>query len=85
MGSFEKTYTPERLLTAIEKKQLTGLLVVKNLQIKQNNQNPIFGFLIQKCEYDLNVLSQYTTEQLNNFYSSKRVISVHKNKKFYGN
>jgi len=82
MGSFEKTYTPERLLTAIEKKQLTGLLVVKNLQIKKNNQNPIFGFLIQKCEYDLNVLSQYTTEQLNNFYSSKRVISVHKNKNF---
>ena len=82
MGSFEKTYTPERLLTAIEKKQLTGLLVVKNLQIKKNNQNPIFGFIIQKCEYDLNVLSQYTTEQLNNFNSSKRVISVHKNKNF---
>jgi hypothetical protein len=79
---YKKTYNPDQFLEAIEQKKLTGLLVVKNLEIKQINQNPIFGFIIQKVKYGLQNLSPYTQEQVNFVNTSKRVISVHKSKSF---
>ena len=79
---YKKTYNPDQFLEAIEQKKLTGLLVVKNLEIKKINQNPIFGFIIQKVKYGLQNLSPYTQEQMNFFNTSKRVISVHKSKSF---
>ena len=42
----------------------------------------MFGFLIQKVEYDLKVLSPYTQNELKHFSSSKRVIGLNKSKSF---
>jgi len=75
-------YSYTNFLNAIYKKSLTGLIVVKNLKIKKNNQNPIFGFIIQKIEYGLKQLSPYTQEQVNKCHSAPRVVSVHENKGF---
>jgi hypothetical protein len=61
---------------------LTGFLVVKNLEIKKNNQNPIFGFLIQKAEYQFQHLSPYTQSLVKKFESNQRVISLHKSSNF---
>ena len=79
---YQKTYKYEEFLKAINNKILTGFLVVKNLQIKKTNQNPIFGFIIQKIEYGLKQLSPYTQEQANKIATSSRVISVHSSKHF---
>jgi len=80
--SFNTNYTYNSFLNAIYNKSLTGLIVVKNLKIKQINQNPIFGFLIQKIEYGLKNLSPYTQEQITQCHTATRVVSVHQNKSF---
>ncbi len=80
--SYNYNYMYENFLKAIYNKKLTGLIVVKNLKIKKNNQNPIFGFIIQKIEYGLKQLSPYTQEQVNKCHSAPRVVSVHENKGF---
>jgi len=48
---FKTNYSYMSFLYNIYQKKLTGFLVVKNLEIKKNNQNPLFGFIIQKVEY----------------------------------
>ena len=80
--SFKKTYSYNSFLQNILNKKLTGFLTVKNLEIKKTNQNHLFGFLIQKIEYDLKVLSPYTQNELKHFSSSKRVIGLNKSKSF---
>jgi hypothetical protein len=77
-----KNYKYQEFLQKILNKNLTGLLVVKNLQIIKKNQNPIFGFIIQKIEYGLKHLSPYTQEQANKIDETSRVVSVHANKNF---
>jgi len=79
---FKNDYNYESFLKNIFEKKLTGFLVVKNLEIKKNNQNPIFGFIIQKVEYDLKNLSEYTQKLIKNFSSTRKVISLHKSKSF---
>lgn len=79
---YRNAYTYKSFLNEILKKKLTGLIVVKDLEIKQNNQNPIFGFIIQKAQYDLKHLSPYTQQLLSNFNASQRVISLHKSSHF---
>ncbi len=80
--SYKYSYTYNSFLNNIINKSLTGLIVVKNLQIKKINQNPIFGFIIQKIEYGLKNLSPYTQEQISAFNTGQRVVSVHQNKSF---
>ena len=81
---YNKNYTYNSFLQAIFNinKTLTWLIVVKNLKIKKTNQNPIFGFIIQKIEYGLNKLSPYTQEQVTHCHTGTRVLSVHENKGF---
>ena len=79
---YNNSYTYESFLQAIFNKILTGLIVVKNLKIKKTNQNPIFGFIIQKIEYGLKNLSPYTQEQVTHCHTGTRVLSVHENKGF---
>jgi hypothetical protein len=79
---YQKKYNYLDFLQAIYNKTLTGLIVVKNLQIAKKNQNPIFGFIIQKIEYGLKQLSPYSQEQLSKLDNSSRVISVHESKNF---
>lgn len=80
--SYKNYYKYNNFLQSIYQKELTGFLVVKNLEIKKDNQNPIFGFIIQKVEYELKYLSDYTQRQLKNYRLSKRVISLNKSKSF---
>jgi hypothetical protein len=82
MMSFSNEYSYSTFLKHIFDKKLTGLLVVKNLKIKKKNQNPIFGFIIQKIEYGLDALSPYTQSQVTKLNTSKRVVSVHESKNF---
>jgi hypothetical protein len=79
---FKSKYKYQSFLEAILAKKLTGYIVVKDLEIKKTSQNPIFGFIIQKVQYELKHLSDYTQKQLKHFYSSQRVISVHASCKF---
>jgi hypothetical protein len=79
---FKNAYTYTSFLTNIYNKDLTGFLVVKDLEIKKNSQNPLFGFLLQKVQYELKHLSQYTQQLVKRFHSSQRVISIHKAKNF---
>jgi hypothetical protein len=82
MFPYKKQYTYCSFLENIYNKTLTGFLVVKNLEIKKNNQNPLFGFIIQKVEYELKHLSHYTQMLLKRFISNQRVISLHKSSEF---
>ena len=79
---FKSTYNYTKFLDEIYTQKLTGLLVVKNLKIAKLNQNPIFGFIIQKIEYGLKQMSPYTQEQVSHMRDSKRVVSVHECKEF---
>ena len=63
-------------------KKLTGFIVVRNLEIKKNNQNPIFGFIVQKVQYELKHMSDYTQKKLSTFCPGQRVISLHKSSSF---
>jgi hypothetical protein len=77
---YKTVYTYPEFVAQIRNKKLTGLVVVKNLKIALSNQNPIFGFVIQKIEYDLKKLSPYTQEQVTRLASSRRVVAVHEAK-----
>lgn len=79
---YKKSYRYTSFLNNIYSKTLNGFLVVKNLEIKKNSQNPILGFLVQKAQYDFSNLSPYTQELVTHFHSSKRVIAIHKTKNF---
>jgi hypothetical protein len=79
---YKKSYTYNGFLNNILNKKLTGLILVKNLEVKKDNQNPCFGFLIQKAQYDLKHLSDYTQKKLSSLNPSPRVISVHKSSSF---
>ena len=80
--SFKKVYTYQQFLGDILKKKLTGLIVVKNLEIKKNNQNPLFGFIVQRAQYNVKHLSEHTRQQLSNFCEFPKVISLHKSSEF---
>ena len=77
-----KKYSYNSFLSAILSKSVSGFLVVKNLEIKKENQSPLFGFIIQKALYDYNRLSPYTQQQLQKYTERRRVISMHKCKSF---
>jgi hypothetical protein len=79
---FKKVYTYKGFLDKIFKKKLTGLIVVKNLEIKKDNQNPCFGFIIQKAKYDMKHLSEYTQKKLSRLSPDQKVVSLHKNSSF---
>ena len=74
--NYRYTFNASSFLEAIYAKKLTGLLVVKNLNLQK--KNPIFGFIIQKIEYGLKNLSPYTAEQVTRCRTSKRVVGVNK-------
>jgi hypothetical protein len=82
MPFYNSNYTYNQFLEKIYKKHFTGLLVVRNLTIAKQNQNPIFGFIIQKIEYGLSKLSPYSQEQMSKLSTSKRVVSIHQSKEF---
>jgi len=77
---FKRKYSYTNFLQNILNNNLTGFIVVKNLEIK--NKNPIIGFLIQKAYYGGEKLSPYTKNLLTNFNSSERVVSLHKTSSF---
>jgi hypothetical protein len=79
---YKKIYTYEGFLKSILEKKLTGLIVVKDLEIKKDNQNPCFGFIIQKAQYDTKHLSEYTQKRLSHFNPGSKVISLHKSSSF---
>jgi hypothetical protein len=79
---YKKTYSYSNFLSNILQKKITGFLVVKNLEIKQNNQNPIFGFFIQKIRYGYKNLSPYSQSQLREVANNQRVVSLNKSKSF---
>jgi len=79
---YKKAYTYRGFLQDILSKKLNGLLVVKNLEIKKENQNPLFGFIIQKAQYDFEHLSPYTQERLSKFHNGPKVVSLHKSSGF---
>jgi len=78
--NFNPKYKYNNFLQNILNKKLTGFIVTKNLELK--NQNPIFGFLIQKAYYELKSLSPYTKSLLHHFQGSERVVSLHKASSF---
>ena len=78
----QKLYNYDSFLKNILGKKITGLLVVKNLEIKKNNQNPLFGFVIQKAQYGYDKLSPYTQQQIKSLNTYKRVVSMHKGKSY---
>jgi hypothetical protein len=80
--SYQKTYNYHLFLQKIFNKTLTGFLLVKDLEIKQTNQNPIIGAIIQKVEYNLSNLSPYTQQQIKSFHTSNKVIAINKSKSF---
>jgi DNA polymerase family B len=76
MIEYKKKYKYNNFVQAILNKKLTGFIVVRNLELR--HQNPLFGFLVQKCIYKLQDLSPYTQEILHHFNESEKVISLHK-------
>jgi hypothetical protein len=79
---FKKVYSYQGFLDNILTKKLTGLIVVKDLEIKKENQNPCFGFIIQKAQYDAKHLSDYTQKRLSHFNPGQKVVSLHKSSSF---
>jgi len=79
---YQKQYTYSSFLNKILNKTISGFVVVRNLEIKKNHQSPIFGFLIQKVEYNLKHLSPYTQSILQRFIKNQRVVSLHKADEF---
>jgi hypothetical protein len=80
--SYKNNYSYKEFLKNIYQKNLTGFIVVKNLELAKQNQNPIMGFFVQKVEYDMKNLSPFTIEQLVKFNLAKRVIAINKCKSF---
>ena len=79
---FPAQFSYFNFINAIIEKKLNGFLIVKNLEIKKSSQNPIFGFIIQKVEYEFKRLSQYTQNILHHFSPGKRVIDLNKSSSF---
>jgi hypothetical protein len=79
---YKKKYSYKWFLQNILDKKLTGLILVKDLEIKKDNQNPCFGFIIQKAQYELKHLSDYTQQKISRFSPCPKVISVHKSSSF---
>jgi len=79
---YKNKYSYSNFLTNILQGKITGFLVVKNLEIKQNNQNPIFGFFVQKVRYGYKNLSPYSQSQLRDLAENQRVVSLNKSKLF---
>ena len=82
MFPYKKNYTYQSFLDNILQKKLTGFLIIKDLEIKTENKNPIIGFIIQKVEYQQKHLSEYTQRLLQHFTPSPRVVALHKNQSF---
>ena len=80
--NYQKSYNYNDLLHNIFQKKLTGFLLVKNLQIKKEAQNPLFGFIIQKVEYGTETLSTYTQTKIPGFKSAPRVVSINQSKAY---
>jgi hypothetical protein len=80
--TYQKSYVYNDFLQDIYQKKITGFLLVKDLQIKKEAQNPLFGFIIQKAEYGAEVLSDYTQAKIPSFKSAPRVVSLHESKAF---
>jgi len=80
--SYNSSYTYNLFLEKIYNNSLNGFIVVKNLELKKQSQNPFFGFIIQKTDYNYENLSPYTQEQLNWFIKTPRVVGLHKSNKF---
>ena len=80
--TYQKSYNYNDFLHDIYQKKLTGFLLVKNLQIKKEAQNPIFGFIIQKIEYGTELLSDYTRDKIPEFKSAPRVVSINESKAY---
>jgi hypothetical protein len=76
--NLKTNYSYSSFLDNILTKKISGLIVVKDLEINSFNQNPIFGFIIQKAQYGFDKLSPYTQEQIQTISDSKRVIGMHK-------
>jgi len=79
---YKKNYSYNNFFDNILNKTLTGYIVVKDLEIKKQSQNPIFGFIIQKVLYELKHLSNYTQEIIKRLNPSQRIISTHKTSSF---
>jgi hypothetical protein len=75
---YKKQYNYPAFLNNIHSKQLSGLIVVKNLEIAHHNQTPMMGFVINKMEYGLDQLSPYTQNHISHLITSRRVVAVHK-------
>jgi len=80
--NYRSKYDYNSFLNQIRNKQIHGFLVLKNLEIKKDNQNPIFGFLVQKSEYGIEQLSKYTQDHVQTVKSARRVIAMHKTNGF---
>jgi len=79
---YNNCYSYNNFLQGIIDKKLTGILVVKNLEIKKTSQNPIFGFIIQKVQYNLKNLSPYTQQLIQHLSDVPKVIAINKSKSF---
>ena len=82
MFPYKKIFTYNGFLQNILDKKLTGLIVVKDLEIKKDNQNPCFGFIIPKAQYETKRLSDYTQKRLSRFSTGQKVVSLHKSSSF---
>jgi hypothetical protein len=80
--AYQKSYVYNDFLIDIFNRKLTGFLLVRNLKIKKEAQNPIFGFIVQKVEYGVEALSDYTQNKLPGFKPGSRVVSLHESKEF---
>jgi len=79
---YRNHYNYTELIDNVLNKNLTGFLVVKNLEIKKTAQNPLIGFIIQKIKYGLKELSPYSQQIIQTLTTSKRVVAVNKSKSF---
>lgn len=79
---FQNQYSYDNFLSKIYNKKLTGFVVVKDLEINDNAKNPIFGFIIQKADFEFSKLSPYTQQHLQMFTKNCKVIGLHKSKSF---
>ena len=82
LPNIKTQYTYNHFLEHISQKNITGFLVIKNLELKKTAQNPLFGFLVQKVEYGHEQLSPYSQSQIKKLATGKRVISMHASKSF---
>jgi hypothetical protein len=82
MFPFKKHYNYKTFMNNILNNTLTGFLVVKNLELRKQAINPMFGFIIQKTDYNFDKLSPYTQANLQYFNKTMRVVGLHKSHNF---